>query len=442
VLLLQDVAVVPLMLLMATMTGGGGIDEMAWELGRTTLFATVMIGSFYLLFNVIAPRVMNIRQWSKNRELPILLAIVMALGSATIAHRLHISTAMGAFLAGILLAESPFAVQVRADVGSLRTVMVTLFFAAMGMFAEPLWVAAHWYIVLGSVMAIIVGKAAIIWGIGRALRQPHGVSLATGLCLAQVGEFSFVLAKIARGPLVDGARPAAIITEDTFRLIISATILTLFLTPYFVKNAPHWSRWIEDLLAAPRRRRKAQRSEPASGEHTGMALSGAAARVPASSVEQPTSSSVDVSPPPPDDRILIVGFGPAGQRVAEALIGRCRERLVILDVNPRNLSLARSYGLDTRLGDATQIEVLEHADLPQVSTIVITLPDAESARSVIHLCRTLRPEARIIARARYHVFRWELHLAGAEVVIDEEDQVGLRIAAEVWRFVHRENEQA
>ena len=252
ILLLQDVAVIPLMLLLITMGGEGtGVDAL-WVLGRTVLLGGVLVGGFLLIVNVIVPRLLDIEHWARNRELPILLAIIVALGSATAAHAVALPPAVGAFVAGVLLGGSLFATQIRADVGSLRTLLVTLFFASIGMLGDPRWVLGNWHVVAAVVLMILVGKTLIIWAIVRLLGFRHGLALATGLCLAQVGEFSFVLAEMARSPV-------PLIDPDVFKLIVSATLVTLFVTPFLVAAAPRAADAIESRSRTRRRGRRACR---------------------------------------------------------------------------------------------------------------------------------------------------------------------------------------
>lgn len=405
ILLFQDAAVIPLLLLVVTLGGAQGAADTALLLGKTVLLAVALIGGLLVLLNVIIPRLLNIQLWARHRELPILLAIILALGSAAAAHALSLSPSMGAFVAGVLLGGSPFSAQIRADVGSLRALLVTLFFASIGMLGEPAWALEHWYLVLGAVAAVIAGKAVVIWGVLRALGYRSGVSAATGLCLAQVGEFSFVLADVARG-----SAPNALIGDETFRLIVSATILTLFLTPFLATAAPRVADWLEE-----RRRARV----------------GAAGVEPSAAVEQESGE-------PPTD-IMIIGYGPAGQAVCNALYGQHRARIMVLDLNPRNVQTARRLGLAARIGDATHGAVLEAAGIERASVVCLTIPDPAATRTIIHLCRRIVPDAAVVARSRYHVRRWELELAGAREVIDEEENVGLRIAASARKYIGQQS---
>ncbi|MHC5113772.1 MAG: cation:proton antiporter [Planctomycetota bacterium] len=391
ILLLQDLAVIPLMMLVIVLSAGTTVGEFSIAMGRMALLAATLIVGFVVIFIWVIPRLLDLDRWARNRELPIIFAIVLALGSAYAAHAAALSPAVGAFIAGVLLGESKLATQIRSDVGSLKTVLVTLFFSSIGMLGDPQWALQNWHLVGGAVLMIVVGKFLIVWGVVRMLGFTHGIAAGTALCLAQVGEFSFVLAETSRGD-------QPLISDDTFKLIVTATIVTLFLTPFFVAAAPGAAHFVE----AMRRRLFGAIAEAGDGdEDEGRA--------------GPT--------------VVIIGFGPAGQAVAGALYEQHKERMVVIELNPRTAAAADRFGLPAHRGDATHREVLEHAGVATARVVAITLPDATTTRSVIHLCRELAPDAVVVARSRYHVRRWELEMAGAQEVIDEEDHVGRRIAA-------------
>ncbi len=390
ILLFQDMAVVPLVLVVTLLGQEGTAAQVGWQTSRAIAAAAGLAAALYVILKYVFPILIGVAELARNRELPILLAIVTAVGAAWGAHHLGLSPVLGAFVAGMLLAESPFATQIRSDVSSLRTLFVTLFFSSIGMLADPAWVASHWRLALVVLAAIIVGKAAIVCGVARLFRSTPGHAIATAVCLAQVGEFSFVLANIARG--------GNVIDADLFKLMISVTIATLFLTPYLVAAAQPLAR----LLTQGGRSPKMMGGSDELLDAAGGALRG---------------------------HILIVGFGPAGRRVAEALMRRHKSQLVVVDLKSRSASVARTYGLQTFVADAARIEVLEHLHVEHAAVVIVTVPDPATARQVIRGVRSLAPDTPVIARARYHVYRWELIVAGAEVVVDEEDEVGLRMAS-------------
>jgi len=395
ILLLQDIAVVPLVLVV-TALGGEGSDsvvQIGREIGRAIGVAALLVGALFLLLNYLVPLLLKTEQVARNRDLPILLAIVTAVGTAWVSHTVGLSPVLGAFIAGLLLAESPFATQIRADIASVRTLFVTLFFSSIGMVCHPAWVLEHWTMVAGVVAVIVFGKAIVIFGVGRLFRCSPGHAVATGVCLAQVGEFSFVLAEAARqGELID---------SGLFELIVASTIGTLFLTPYLVAVAPHVARAV-GRFSAWRHRALPWQPEPSA---------------------EPTAKM--------SGHIVIVGFGPAGQCVARSLEQSHKALVVIVELNAKSADVARGYGLRTYIGDATSPEVLEHLCVGAARVVAVTVPDPAAARQIIEEVRSLGPDTSIIARSRYHRYRSELALAGAVAVIDEEEQVGVQMAAAV-----------
>ncbi|HSV94274.1 MAG TPA: cation:proton antiporter, partial [Desulfobacterales bacterium] len=381
ILLAQDVAVVPLVLALSVLSHGGAGWGVFAQLGRSVAAAGGLVAVFYLLFYRLIPRLLMRGGVFADRELVVVLAIVIALGSAWAAHSLGLSPALGAFLAGMLLAESPFASQIRADVGSLRTIFVTLFFTAVGMLAEPAWFAANWAEVLGWLGLVFVGKALVIFAIGVAFRLHPTHALATGIALAQVGEFSFVLAA--------EARRGGLITDHVFSLAVSVTILSMLLTPYMVTYARPAARGI--VAALSRRKTLVPDDGNPAPEHEG--------------------------------RVFIVGFGPAGRKVARALVENGVVPHVV-ELNPASVKAAMRMGLEVHVGDASQPEIIAHLGIDQACVVVLTVPDPNTARRILQNIHGRSPGTSVIVRSRYHIATAELWGLGAAFVVDEENVVG------------------
>lgn len=392
ILLLQDIAVVPLVLIITILSIGGSAVEFGLEMGRALGTAAILVGVLFLMLNYVVPLFLKVEEAARNRELPTLLAIVMVVGAGWVSRELGLSPVLGAFVAGMLLAESPFATQIRADITPLRTLFVTLFFSSIGMLSNPTWILKHWELVAVVVATIIFGKTVIVSGIARLFRSSPGHAIATGICIAQVGEFSFVLAEVARG--------RQLISGDVFELIVAATIVTLFLTPYLIDVAPRIAAVVGRLSAHGLQELHPLGEEPLKPD---SGLSG---------------------------HIVIVGFGPAGKQAAEAFIEQ-QEQIVIVELRSKLAAEAQSYGLLTYIGDATHIEVLEHLHLGAAKAVVVAIPDPTTVRHITEQIRSLSPETIIIARARYHKYRSDLILAGVNAIIDEEKEVGLHIVSKV-----------
>jgi len=399
ILLLQDIAVVPLVLGVTLLSRGGNLAEVAMQIAKTIGAATGLTLVFYVLFYHLIPKMLKTTLFA-NRELVVLLTIVLAIGATWSAHALGLSPALGAFLAGILLAESPFAVQIRSDIGSIRVLFVTLFFTSIGMLADPVWFLGNWPKVLLWLLLVIIGKTLIVYGVGRLFGMGHRISLATGITLAQIGEFSFVLAAIAAA--------GGLISADVFALMISVTILSMFLAPYMVTYAEPLAARLSIESQHARQQRHA------------------------------------AAPPALCDsarRIVIIGFGPAGQQVAAALEqeGFSSE---IIELNPASASKAADKKLAVHIGDASSGDLLAHSGIRDAGLVVLTVPDPRTARNIVKTVRQLAPDAFIIARSRYHIANADLINAGADVTVDEEQTVGVNLAHAALHRLRESNRDA
>ncbi len=384
ILLLQDIALVPLVLIMTVLGSDSSRAEATVQLAQSLGLAAVVVVGFYGVTTYILPRILDAAALSRNRELPILLAVTTCLAAAWVAHALQLSPVLGAFVAGVLLAESPYATWIRADASAIRTIFVTLFFASIGMIDSLGWLKGHWHWLALGVPAIVVGKAAVVWVVAWLCRVPMRHALAAGLCLAQTGEFSFVLVGIAH--------EGTLLGEDVFRFMVAATVVTLLLTPYLVAGGPGFGRWLVNSIG----RGKRFRQEPSATAPTGV-LSG---------------------------HVIVVGLGPAGRAVCDTLKGEFD--VAVIDLNPGARTLAEPGGPRVEIGDATQETVLERVNVGEAGAVVITLPDHRSAVQVAGLARQIAPMIRIYARARYHRHAPDFERHQVECV-DEESVTGGRL---------------
>jgi CPA2 family monovalent cation:H+ antiporter-2 len=342
-----------------------------------------LVLGLYVSLNKIAVRALGTLTLERNRELTLVLAVIVGLGSAWIAHRAGISPSLGAFVSGMFLGSSPFATQIRSDVSSLRTILLTLFFGAAGMVANPLWIAQHPLLVLGVTIIVIAGKMLVVWAIFRGLGQPHQVAAATGICLAQVGEFAFVLGSIG---LANG-----VISFETELLVVSVTITTLFVSPFLTPQAVNLGTQFTRAIGV----KGVNRLIRPGTEH-----------------DHP--------------RVIIVGFGPAGQSAAEPFENQ-PDLVHILDLSRRNIARAKSMGFSGHIGDAAQAEVLEHVHVASALAVVVTIPDQIGAMRVLQEVRRLAPHAHLIVRSRYQRYTQDYAAAGASVVVGDEEEAGAGI---------------
>jgi CPA2 family monovalent cation:H+ antiporter-2 len=240
---------------------------------------------------------------------------------------------------------------------------------------------------------IFVIKVLIIFGVGRIFGLENRQAFATGITLGQVGEFSFVLAATARG--------GGILDDQAFDLIVSVIIILMFAAPYMVTFAiPLSERFISRL----------SRHVPKIEVH----------------VQKDAATS--------NNQVLVVGLGPAGRQVVQTLMERQLEPVVI-DVNPHSRKFAQETGIKIHLGDATNEEILMHAGIQKVCMAVVTVPDWKTTVRIIQMLRTMRPQLSIAARSRYNRHLEDLKTAGADIVIDEETNVGQMLTQRIIEHI-------
>ncbi|MBL8813898.1 MAG: cation:proton antiporter [Planctomycetaceae bacterium] len=378
VLLVQDMAVVPLALLVPLLGSSGESGSMLPRIGGIAVAGTLVVLSLYFVLNTIAVRIMRVASISRNRDLMVILSVVVGLGATWAAHAAKLSPALGAFLAGMFLGNSPFAFQIRADVASLRVVLLTLFFGAVGMVADPVWMFHNMGAVFAIATGLIVIKAAVVIALFMTFRNPTGTAVGTGLCLAQVGEFAFVLG--------GEARSSALLTADQYSAIVSASIVTLLVTPTLIVQTPKIAAWLNQ-----RRSKNRGPDETKNNHHL--------------------------------CHYLLVGFGPAGRGAAEALQEHADE-VMVLDLSSEGLVKAKEYGFQTLQADATSAEILAHLHPENFRMVVITIPGFSEAMTILKSVRQLAPKASIVVRSRYRIHQQAFETAGADIVIGDEEEVG------------------
>ena len=389
VLLTQDMAVVPLALLMALLGGGGGAFDVAFRMGKLIVLVSGLVLGLFLLSR-LAVCALGTLTLLRNRELTVIFAVVTGLGAAWAAHEAGISPALGAFIAGMVLGSSAFATQIRADVSSLRMVLLTLFFGAAGMVADPIWIFRNLDFVAVVLVLLTLGKALIIWAIFQWLGHRIRVAIATGVCLAQVGEFAFVLGSMGR--------TSGVVSHDSYALVVSITIVSFFLSAFLVPKAPAIGNAVASLFGM-----------------TGL-----------------TDTEERHIKPPPD--VVIIGFGAAGQ-LASAPFVDSNARVVVIELNQDGVRQARELGFVGEIGDATQNEVLEHAGIYQAKAIVISIPHHKTALDILSHVRQHAPHAHVVVRSRYKLHSASFVRAGAHAVVGDEEKVGEAMAQHLAQWM-------
>lgn len=379
ILLMQDLLLVPLLVVQSVIAEGReGWDGLA-QLGLQLLKGTGLVIVFYVLIRVVLLRVMRGRGSYADREFPILLSFLVCLGCAWATHLASLSPILGAFVAGVLLGDQPVAEQIRANVSGLKAVFITLFFTSIGMLAGiPFGWAAVQVLLIAALL--IAGKALMA---GLAIRwsgNPWRVAVLGGFAIAQIGEFSFVLA--------NDALKRKVLPEDWFDPLMTASVLTLVGTPYmFSLSGQMVDRYLH------RKKKDEEGGEP----H-------------------------------PDVDAIVVGYGPAGKEVVNRLVLEGYQ-VTVVESNPA--LVANLEGARAMVGDATHWDILRHAGIGSAKIMVVSVPDPGVGRTILALAHHELPEMPVIVRARYQRYAQPLRQLGAETVVDEEEMVGYALARAV-----------
>lgn len=389
ILLVQDLAIVPLMLLVAFIQEAPAASELASEIGAAGVKLITLFTVLFLVGVLILPRILGAALIRRSVEFPVIIGIVTCLSAMWLADKLGLSPALGAFIAGLILAGSPFAAQVRGDMAPLKYIFLTLFFATTGMLANLPWLAEsyHWLWAIGAVGGIVVGKTLVVVLVGYACRQSRRVSIAAGLSLAQIGEFSFVIGA--------EAMDSNLLSDDIFQLMMSSSLITLILSPFLISKSRTIARFIDSKFGAS---------------------------------DYPDYQGGDAL----RDHVVVIGYGVSGRNVVSDLL-EAGERVLVIEMGPIGIKHARESGAFALLGNAQRRDVLEHAGIRVAKLVVLTLPDHRASVQTIQQIRSLENEIPIIARVRYSIHGQSIQEAGANVVVDEEVCVGHALAVKTLK---------
>ena len=386
VLLLQDIAVIPFTMIVSFISVHNAVvnkfqNNFLFTIGA----AVVLVLGLYVFLNKIAGPALSLFSLNNNREMAILLAIIISIGSAWTAYQIGISPSVGAFIAGMLLGSSSFATQITADIAPLRILFLTLFFGSAGMLADPVWVFNNFALVILLSVAVILSKTLISSVIFSLSGHSIAISVASALSIAQIGEFAFVLSDIAKD--------SSLLSNDWSQLVVSVTIVSLFFTPFMIKFAPGIGLKVQQFL-----------NNKKSGEVF--------------------DAEVLSSNPA---RIYVIGYGPAGREVARQLKDSYLDEIAIMDLTKDSLDSAELEGFKTYMGDVRQLDVLQHSGLELAHLVIITIPSYDAVLTTIDNIKRLAPTAHIIVRSRYQIYEQSFHEAGAHEIVNEEFTVGEKL---------------
>ena len=389
ILIFQDLCVVPMMLLTPALAGGGRNPT---SLARTLLEAALFIAATVVAARLVVPRILHLVAATRRREVFLLTIVLFCLGTAWASARVGLSLALGAFIAGIVIADSEYSQQALSDIVPLREVFNSLFFISIGMLFDIRTVGRSPVLVICAIAMVIVVKVVVTGGASLALGQSLRPALATGLGLAQIGEFSFVLSA--------AGMTAGLLDERLDQLFLAVAVGTMALTPALIDIAPRAGAWLE--RRTPTRWRPSQTAAPMQGDA------------------------------PVGDHVIIVGFGFNGRNLARVL----RDIGIAYRVIDSNASIARQerrHGEPVLYGDASSAEILHHAGVERARVLVVAISDIAATRATVASVRRLNPNVHVIVRTRYMREIGSLVKLGSGEVVPEEFETSIEVFTRVLR---------
>jgi CPA2 family monovalent cation:H+ antiporter-2 len=410
ILVFQDLAVVPMILLTPILASPseGALGSVLLTLGKSILVVgCIVAGAWFAV-----PKLLEHIVRSRSRELFLLTVIVLCLGIAWLTSLGGLSLALGAFIAGLVISESEYSHQAIAEVLPFRDSFNSLFFVSIGILMDWRILLEYPIVVVGLLILVLLvkffaGAVAVL-----AASLPPRSAIMTGIALAQVGEFSFILAQVGQdNNLLSGA---------PYQIFLAVSVCSMIITPFLMQLSPHLGRRVEAV-------QRLLHWFPGQTTAHVLETEGRHLRI--------------------KDHVIIVGYGLNGRNLARVL-GETEVPYIALDLDGDTVRREAAHGLPLYYGDATNPNVLRHVKIEDARVLVVAISDPFMARRAVQVARSLNPKIHIVVRTRYLRELEELHQLGADDVVPEEFETSIEIFALVLRtynmpqdFVMRKAEQ-
>lgn len=392
-LLFQDLCVVPMMLLLPVLAGSGqnSIFLIVWVLVKSLITLGVIVWTA----RQFLPQLLHQVALLRNREIFVLFVVLVCFGIAWLTSESGLSLALGALVAGLIISESELSHQIVADILPLRDCFSGIFFISVGMLLNLGLLSQDYHIALMELLLMIGIKSLVLFGVFWWLYRSIRLGVVLGLGLAQIGEFSFILAKAGIN--------FKLLSPGDGQIFLAASILSMIATPFLIQWAHAWAFGFEGFLSdvGVDRASRAEASEnvPATGH------------------------------------VVVVGYGLNGRNLAQVL----KEVSIpyrVLEMDPDLVRSAKAAGEPISFGDGTRPEILQQLGIQQARVLVIAISDPTATARLVFQARRLRADLYIIVRTRYVAEIDHLYRLGANQVIPEEFETSVEIFAHVLQEYH------
>lgn len=410
ILVFQDLAVVPMILLAPILASPseGALSSILLTLGKSV----VVVGCIVAAAWYAVPKLLEHIVRSRSRELFLLTIIVMCLGIAWLTSLGGLSLALGAFIAGLVISESEYSHQAMAEVLPFRDSFNSLFFVSIGILMDWRVLLQYPAVVTGLLLVVLLVKFVSGAGAVLVVSVPPRSAVMTGIALAQVGEFSFILAQVGQ--------ENGLLSGSPYQIFLAVSVCSMIITPFLMQLSPHLARRVEAV-------QRVRRWFPGRTTAHVLETEGRHLRI--------------------KDHVIIVGYGLNGRNLSRVL-GETEIPYIALDLDGDTVRREAQHGLPLYYGDATNPNVLRHVKIEDARVLVVAISDPFMARRTVQVARGLNPKIHIVVRTRYLRELEELHQLGADDVVPEEFETSIEIFALVLRtynmpqdFVMRKAEQ-
>ncbi|MCP9440055.1 MAG: cation:proton antiporter [Nitrospira sp.] len=395
ILVFQDLAVVPMILLAPILASpsSDALSSILLTLSKSLVVVALIVAAAWY----VVPKILEHIVRSRSRELFLLTIIVMCLGIAWLTSLSGLSLALGAFIAGLVISESEYSHQATAEVLPFRDSFNSLFFVSIGILMDWRILLHYPGIVIGLLLVVLLVKFISGAGAVLAVSMPPRAAIMTGVALAQVGEFSFILAQVGQ--------EHGLLSGTPYQIFLTVSVCSMIITPFLIQASPHLARHVE---AVQRLHRWLPRHTTA---HL-LEMEGRHLRI--------------------RDHVIIVGYGLNGRNLARVL-SETEIPYIVLDLDGDIVRREAKLGVPLYYGDATNPNILRHVKIEAARVLVVAIPDPFTARRTVQIARTLNPKIHIVVRTRYLRELEELHQLGADDVVPEEFETSIEIFALVLR---------
>jgi CPA2 family monovalent cation:H+ antiporter-2 len=391
VLLFQDIAVVPCLILLPALAQSA--DELPRSLGIALAQAIVVLTILVWIGQRWIRRLYDVVAHQRSEELFVLATLWLVVGLAYATGYAGLSLALGAFVGGMLISETIYRHQVEADIRPFRDILLGLFFVTVGMMLNLAFVFDNFHRLLLAVLLLVTGKGLVVFLIALSGKSPLDVALRTSAQLAQAGEFGLVLIGLGH--------ELKLISSDVFQVTLAAMLISMFIAPFLIERAARLS------------------GQMAHGNWAHKAKS---------------IHDIAVASFGTEDHVIVCGYGRTGASIAEFLAAE-KIPFLALDVDPQQLKRVVPTGGKLVFGSADRTEVLLAAGLARARALVVAYPDVHSAERVVRKVRESRPDMPIVVRVPDETGVVQLKAAGATEVIPEVLEGSLMIAAETLKQI-------